>query len=213
LSLLVDGYGLLSTHRGEAFTSSTATPEYLDAICNPQAFSVGASAAPSLHQVPLQPISVNKKSNRAAYCGLKLAAVPVIGKSAVAAQPSDPANMHFEPKAETGTTTTMDRIPDPAVPDFGAEWDAAWEKNLLAHALERVLGRIDERQFQIFDFCVMKGWPPADVAQTLGITAARVYLTKHRVSALLKKEVRRLEKMHLAESGDPAVEKAGTSRV
>ncbi len=39
------------------------------------------------------------------------------------------------------------------------------------------------------------GTLPADVAQTLGISVARVYLTKHRVSAVLKKEVRRLEKI------------------
>ena len=70
----------------------------------------------------------------------------------------------------------------------------AWEKNLLAQALERVRGRIDERQFQVFDCCVTKGWPPAEVAQTLGISVARVYLTKHRVLAQVKKEVRRLEK-------------------
>ena len=60
---------------------------------------------------------------------------------------------------------------------------------------ERVRDRIDERQFQVFDLCVAKGWPPADVAQTLRISVARVYLTKHRVSALVKKEVQRLEKI------------------
>ena len=81
------------------------------------------------------------------------------------------------------------------MPEFGAEWDTAWEKNLLAQALERVRDRIDERQFQVFDLCVAKGWPPADVAQTLRISVARVYLTKHRVSALVKKEVQRLEKI------------------
>src|SRR6266568_4998222 len=96
---------------------------------------------------------------------------------------------------DTASTTTIERIPDPAVPEFGAEWDAAWEKNLFAQALERVRERIDERQFQVFDLCVAKGWPPADVAQTLGISTARVYLTKHRVSALVKKEVQRLEKI------------------
>jgi RNA polymerase sigma factor (sigma-70 family) len=91
-------------------------------------------------------------------------------------------------------TATIDRIPDPATPEFGAEWDAAWEKNLLAQASERVRERIDERQFQIFDLYVVKGWPPADVARTLAISVARVYLTKHRVSMLLKREVKRLEK-------------------
>ena len=61
--------------------------------------------------------------------------------------------------------------------------------------MERVREQIDERQFQVFDLCVAKGWPAADVAQTLGISSARVYLTKHRVSALVKKEVQRLEKI------------------
>jgi len=95
----------------------------------------------------------------------------------------------------TASTATIERIPDPVIPEFGAEWDAAWEKNLLAQAMKRVREQIDERQFQVFDLCVAKGWPPADVAQTLGISAARVYLTKHRVSALVKKEVQRLEKI------------------
>src|SRR5947209_12423472 len=39
---------------------------------------------------------------------------------------------------DIGSTPTIERIPDPAVTEFGAEWDAAWEKNLLAQALERV---------------------------------------------------------------------------
>ena len=60
--------------------------------------------------------------------------------------------------------------------------------------MEHVRGRIDERQFQVFDLYAAKGWPAGDVAQTLGISIARVYLTKHRVGALLKKEVRRLER-------------------
>ena len=60
--------------------------------------------------------------------------------------------------------------------------------------MEQVRGRIDERQFQVFDLYAAKGWPAGEVAKTLGISVARVYLTKHRVAALLKKEVQRLEK-------------------
>jgi RNA polymerase sigma factor (sigma-70 family) len=90
-------------------------------------------------------------------------------------------------------TATIDRIPDPAVIEFGLEWDAAWEKNLLTQALERVRDRIDERLYQVFDLNVMKGWSASEAAKTLGISVARVYLTKHRVSAILKKEIARLE--------------------
>src|SRR5439155_12047656 len=109
---------------------------------------------------------------------------------------SGPKEAELSPRAsgDLGSTLTIERIADSAVPEFGGEWDAAWEKNLLAQALERVRGHIEERQFQVFDLYVMKGWPPAEVAQTLGISIARVDLIKHRVSALLKKEVRRLER-------------------
>jgi RNA polymerase sigma factor (sigma-70 family) len=98
------------------------------------------------------------------------------------------------PSDETKGTRTVERIPDPAEIEFGAEWDAAWQKNLFTQALERVRDRIEERQFQIFDLYVMKDWPPEDVARTLGISIARVYLTKHRVSLAIAKETRRLEK-------------------
>lgn len=95
---------------------------------------------------------------------------------------------------DTKRTATVERVPDPSIPGFGAEWDAAWESNLYARALEIVRGRIDERQFQIFDLYVTKNWPPEDVACTLGISVARVYLAKHRISAALTKETRRLER-------------------
>ncbi|HAB19974.1 MAG TPA: hypothetical protein PLX89_24250, partial [Verrucomicrobiota bacterium] len=98
-------------------------------------------------------------------------------------------------RGDEGTGTgTMNRLADPAAPEFGAEWDAVWEKNLVTQALERVRAKIEERQFQIFDLYVIKAWPPADVARTLRISLARVYLTKHRVAAQLKNEVRRLER-------------------
>ena len=95
---------------------------------------------------------------------------------------------------DTASTDPMARLPDPAVPEFGAEWDAAWESNLLANALERVRERIEGRPFQVFDMHVTKGWSAGEVARTFGISIARVYLTKHRVAAMLKKEVKRLEK-------------------
>jgi RNA polymerase sigma-70 factor (ECF subfamily) len=95
---------------------------------------------------------------------------------------------------DTQRTATTDRIPDPSVPEFGSEWDTAWEKNLFAQAVERVRGRIDARQFQIFDLHVMKNWPAEDVARTLEISLTRVYVTKHRISSAVTKETRRLEK-------------------
>ena len=77
---------------------------------------------------------------------------------------------------------------------LGGEWDAAWERNLLTQAMERVRETIDERQFQIFDLYVTKGWPGGEVAKSMKASIALVYVTRFRVTALLKQEVRRLEK-------------------
>jgi hypothetical protein len=60
--------------------------------------------------------------------------------------------------------------------------------------MEQLRPRMDDLQFQAFDLYMTKSWPAAEVAATLGISVARVYLTKHRVSAMLKNEVRRLER-------------------
>jgi len=40
---------------------------------------------------------------------------------------------------------------------------------------------------------VIKQWPVRNVAQALGVNVGLVYLVKYRISALLKKEIRRLE--------------------
>ncbi len=107
--------------------------------------------------------------------------------------PAGPTNASHSGE-DTAGTDAMARIPDPSIQDFGAEWDQEWEKGLFNRALELVSQEIDERQFQIFDLYVTKSWPPGRVAKMLGVSVARVYLTKHRVVALLRKEFRRLEK-------------------
>jgi RNA polymerase sigma factor (sigma-70 family) len=72
-------------------------------------------------------------------------------------------------------------------------WEHEWRANLMQVALENVKGRVKEEHYQIFDFYVVKQWPVAKVARTLGVSTGQVYLAKFRVGALLKKEIRRLE--------------------
>jgi RNA polymerase sigma-70 factor (ECF subfamily) len=86
-----------------------------------------------------------------------------------------------------------EQIPDPTGFDLESIWDAEWEKNLLAAALERVKHHVDPEQFQIFDLYCLEQWPAQKVASTLGVGVGRVYLAKHRIGRLLKKEIKRLE--------------------
>jgi RNA polymerase sigma factor (sigma-70 family) len=91
-------------------------------------------------------------------------------------------------------TATVERVPDPAGSPFEAIWDAEWRSTLLDAALARVKARVDARQWQIFDLAALKEWPVKDVMKSLGVSAGRVYLVKHRVSAALAKEAKHLEK-------------------
>jgi RNA polymerase sigma-70 factor (ECF subfamily) len=84
-------------------------------------------------------------------------------------------------------------IPDPAGGGAESIWEQEWQANLLEAAMEKVKHRVREEHFQMFDLYVVKQWPAGKVARTLGVNVALVYLVKHRIAALLKREVRRLE--------------------
>jgi RNA polymerase sigma-70 factor (ECF subfamily) len=105
-----------------------------------------------------------------------------------------PCGSDNKPMDSDGPSTSMtDRIPDPSPLDLTAVWDEEWQKNLMAVALESVKEQANPRHFQIFDLCVLQDWTAGEVAQKLQIGVAQVYLAKHRVSAALKKEMKRLE--------------------
>jgi RNA polymerase sigma-70 factor (ECF subfamily) len=96
---------------------------------------------------------------------------------------------------EEGTrTATIERVPDPAAFDPATIWDEEWEKNLIKAALARIKRQVRPEQYEIYHLHVILEKPVRDVRRTLGVSAGQVYLAKHRVGALLKKEIRRLEK-------------------
>jgi RNA polymerase sigma-70 factor (ECF subfamily) len=93
---------------------------------------------------------------------------------------------------EKDTTATVERIPDPAGFDLEAIWDEEWEKNLLSAALARIKRQVHPQQYEIYHLHVILEKPVREVARTLGVSVTQVYLAKHRVGRLLKKEVSRL---------------------
>ena len=88
---------------------------------------------------------------------------------------------------------------DPVVPqesgaDDDPEWDSEWKESLLKSAIERVKGRVKAEDFQIFDLYALRGWPVRQVAQVLNVSVPMVYLAKHRITRMIKREVLALEK-------------------
>ncbi len=94
-------------------------------------------------------------------------------------------------------TDPIARIPDPQSLDLDRVWDTAWEEHALRSAVVKVRAQASAEQFQIFDLYVLRGWPARKVATTLGLGVARVYLARHRLMGLVKKEIKRLAKTGL----------------
>ncbi|NCF84068.1 MAG: sigma-70 family RNA polymerase sigma factor [Verrucomicrobiaceae bacterium] len=90
-------------------------------------------------------------------------------------------------------TAVLDRVEDPAPAPLDRMWEEEWQKNLAETALAKVKSRVSPKQFQIFDCYVIKGWDVKKVQTDLGVSMAQVYLAKHRVGGLIKKEVEGLQ--------------------
>lgn len=90
-------------------------------------------------------------------------------------------------------TAIIDRFEDPKGDLLERLWDVEWKKNVADAALARVKAQVSPKQYQIFDYYVVRQWDAKKVQEHLGVSMAQVYLAKHRVGAVLKKELARLE--------------------
>ena len=102
------------------------------------------------------------------------------------------ANIHGDHEEDDRRTAPIDRVGDPKGSALEKLWDKEWHDQIMELALRRVRTMVSPRQFQIFSCYVMKGWSPERVKEELGVNAAQVYLAKHRVGRILKKETARL---------------------
>lgn len=93
----------------------------------------------------------------------------------------------------SGAALSLENIPESADNGMDSMWEAEWRANLFKAALDRVKRRVREEHYQIFDLYVLREWPVMKVVRTLGVSIGQVYLAKHRVAAMVKKELRALE--------------------
>jgi RNA polymerase sigma-70 factor (ECF subfamily) len=103
------------------------------------------------------------------------------------------------------TTSSLDRVPDPSGLKLQATWDEEWEHNLLDVAIERVKLKVDAKDYQLFDLYVFKERPVTEIARGLKVSAGRVYLAKHRIGKLLKKEIINLRTKPIWEHNQPGL--------
>lgn len=100
-----------------------------------------------------------------------------------------------KPSAGDATRTpTGHRIPDPASLDLDAVWEEEWRRNLVDAALRNVKAKVKPEQYQLFDCFVLKQWPMREVTRKLRVSMGQVYFAKYKISALVQKEIRALER-------------------
>lgn len=90
-------------------------------------------------------------------------------------------------------TAVIDRIEDPNGDILSRLWDTEWKKGIADAALARVKAQVAPKQYQIFDYYVVRQMDAGEVQNKLGVSMAQVYLAKHRVGGVLKKELAKLE--------------------
>lgn len=90
-------------------------------------------------------------------------------------------------------TAVIDRIEDPNGDVLSRLWDTEWKKGIADAALARVKAQVAPKQYQIFDYYVVRQMDASEVQKKLGVSMAQVYLAKHRVGAVLKKELAKLK--------------------
>ena len=91
------------------------------------------------------------------------------------------------------TSAFLDEMADDSAASLEAAWETEWRNHLTEAAIEKVKQRVRPEQFQMFELAILKNWPTGKVAEALGVTLTQVYMARHRVGNLLKKEIRQLE--------------------
>jgi RNA polymerase sigma-70 factor (ECF subfamily) len=82
-------------------------------------------------------------------------------------------------------------VPDPQE-DFNVIWDTEWERHLLTQALARAKRLAKPQDYSIYHLHVIEERSVAEVRQALAVSTASIYLAKHRVGKLVKRELQKL---------------------
>ena len=88
----------------------------------------------------------------------------------------------------------IEELVDPNESELEKIWNDEWEENLIQTALGRLRPDVSQLHYQVFHCHVMQGWGVVKVCRELGVNPGTVYLVKHRVGGIFKRELEILER-------------------
>jgi RNA polymerase sigma-70 factor (ECF subfamily) len=93
-------------------------------------------------------------------------------------------------RVDEDRTPTAERVPAPADPQL--EFEAETRHHMLETLFKRIETRVAAKHLQIFQMLVLEEAPVARVATIYHMSAAHIYVIKHRITQLLRAELRQL---------------------
>jgi RNA polymerase sigma factor (sigma-70 family) len=88
----------------------------------------------------------------------------------------------------------IEYVSDPTGSRLDALWKAEWHQALLDMARTLVKRTVSTKQYRMFELYVLQQLPIKTVMSELKVNAAQIYMAKYRISRMLKKQLRELEK-------------------
>lgn len=105
----------------------------------------------------------------------------------------------------TGDTQAQRRLLEVPAPESQSEtWDETYQRRLFQYAAHIIRRDFNETTWQAFSRTAVHGEAPQQVARSLGMTVAAVYLAKARVKARVREQVRMLDGGFLCPSSTAA---------
>lgn len=88
----------------------------------------------------------------------------------------------------------LERVATTDANDLEAIWEREWQQHVINTALKQLKKQVRSEHYEIFYLHVIKDLPAAEVAKRLGVTVAKIYLIKYRLSKELTKIIRSQQK-------------------
>lgn len=86
-----------------------------------------------------------------------------------------------------GNGKAVEEMADPHEPDLEAVWEAEWREAVVELALVKLKCRVRPQPYQIFYLLAVKEQSAREVARRLGVSLARVYVTRFRVAPIFSR--------------------------
>jgi RNA polymerase sigma-70 factor (ECF subfamily) len=104
---------------------------------------------------------------------------------------------NWKPREQPASGDVLDGASASVPFDLEAVWEQEWQTQILDAALQRVREHADSRQFQMFYLHVCKNLPAREVTRKLQAKLPEVYFAKYKISAAVRREIRKLEEKML----------------